>query len=243
MAPYSKHFIPLESDPAVFNDLIRLLGVPPSLSFFDILLLDGPHDLPGPALALVLVLPTTEGYERRKAAEDADDDDDRDGKDGEDGEHVVWYRQTINNACGLYAILHALSNGAARDELGTASPMAALIDACAALSAADQRAAILESSAELEEAYASVARQGSSAVPDSAEDEVDFHYVCFVSPRGSGRLYELDGDRRGPIDRGLLILGPGEDLLAPAATDVIRGYMEREGGNVNFSLMALVRCG
>jgi ubiquitin carboxyl-terminal hydrolase L3 len=71
--------------------------------------------------------------------------------------------------------------------------------------------------------------------------EVDFHYICFVKSPNDGRLYELDGDRSGPVDRGL-VLGPGEDVLAPGAVDVIRGYMEREHGNANFSLMALVNC-
>lgn len=48
MAIYRKHFIPLESDPDVFNELINLLGVSPSLRFEDVLSLDGPHLLPGP---------------------------------------------------------------------------------------------------------------------------------------------------------------------------------------------------
>lgn len=38
-----------------------------------------------------------------------------DGEEGEEGERVMWFRQTINNACGLYAILHAISNGEARN--------------------------------------------------------------------------------------------------------------------------------
>lgn len=88
--------------------------------------------------------------------------------------------------------------------------------------------------------YAAVATQGTSRVPDNAEDEVDFHYVCFVKSRSNGRLYELDGDRKGPIDRGL-VLGPDEDVLAPGGLNVIREYMERERGNTNFNLMALVR--
>lgn len=122
--------------------------------------------------------------------------------------------------------------------------MAALIEACSSLPP-DQRSSILENSAELEDAYAAVAHQGSSRVPDSAEDEVDFHYVCLVRSRGNGRLYELDGDRRGPVDRGLVVGSGEEDLLAPGAgaVDVVRAYMEHEGGNANFSLMALVRCG
>lgn len=36
------------------------------------------------------------------------------GEKGEEEEPVMWFRQTINNACGLYAILHAISNGEAR---------------------------------------------------------------------------------------------------------------------------------
>ena len=36
------------------------------------------------------------------------------GEEGEEEEPVIWFRQTINNACGLYAILHAISNGEAR---------------------------------------------------------------------------------------------------------------------------------
>lgn len=30
-------------------------------------------------------------------------------------EPVMWFRQSINNACGLYAILHAISNGESRN--------------------------------------------------------------------------------------------------------------------------------
>lgn len=30
----------------------------------------------------------------------------------------MWYKQTINNACGLYGILHAISNGDSRDFVG-----------------------------------------------------------------------------------------------------------------------------
>ena len=114
MSIYRKHFIPLESNPDVFNELINLLGVSPALSFQDVLALDGPHFLAGPALALILVMPTTDSYETRKAIEDAAYEEASTGED----EDIVWYKQTINNACGLYATLHALSNGEARELLG-----------------------------------------------------------------------------------------------------------------------------
>ncbi|KAK3939318.1 ubiquitin carboxyl-terminal hydrolase [Diplogelasinospora grovesii] len=73
--------------------------------------LDEPELLPRPVLALVLVFPATPGYEERKAKfEVAHTNNASRGDD----EPVVWFKQTINNACGLYAILHALCNGPAR---------------------------------------------------------------------------------------------------------------------------------
>jgi ubiquitin carboxyl-terminal hydrolase L3 len=100
-----------------------------------------------------------------------------------------------------------------------------------------ERALALEASTELEAAHADAARQGDTAVPTSAEDEVDFHYVCFIKSR-SGRLYEMDGGKKGPVERGI-VLGD-EDLLGSEALGLIREYIQREGsGNLNFSLMAL----
>lgn len=36
---------------------------------------------------------------------------------GESGQEVLWFKQTIHNACGLYAILHAVTNGEPRERL------------------------------------------------------------------------------------------------------------------------------
>lgn len=95
----------------------------------------------------------------------------------------------------------------------------------------------MEDSDELESAYRKVASQGSSAAPDDPEAEVDYHYVCLVRSDKNGRLYELDGDRSGPIDRGA-VLGPEEDVLAPGGLNVVREYVQSLQGH--FNLMALV---
>lgn len=71
---------------------------------------------PRPALALILVLPTSEAYERQIAGNEATRQDYAGSGDDED---VVWFKQTINNACGLYGILHAVCNGKAREHIGT----------------------------------------------------------------------------------------------------------------------------
>jgi hypothetical protein len=107
---YRKHFIPLESNPEVFTKLIHELGVSDNFSFVDIWALDCIEHVPRPAAALVLVLPTSTEYEQRKSVEDTEREEDNKAR----GDGVIWLPQTINNACGLYAILHAACNGDAR---------------------------------------------------------------------------------------------------------------------------------
>lgn len=111
---HSKSFYPLESDPELFTKIIHDLGVSPSLAFHDVLSIDDPELLaiiPRPVYALVLVFITSEVYEKQKAEEEAARE--KYAGFGQE-EPVIWYRQTIHNACGLYGILHGVSNGPAR---------------------------------------------------------------------------------------------------------------------------------
>ena len=113
----TKYYFPLESNPEVFTRLINNLGAR-DLEFQDVYSVDEPDLLamiPRPVLALVLVFPGSEGYHRYRDDEEANFPVYNGSGDGED---VIWFRQTIGNACGLYAILHSLSNGNARKFIG-----------------------------------------------------------------------------------------------------------------------------
>ncbi|KAK2032499.1 ubiquitin carboxyl-terminal hydrolase, family 1 [Colletotrichum zoysiae] len=234
---YNKAFIPLESNPDVFNELIALLGASPSIQFRDIFTLDDPAALPQKVLALVLVFPTTSTFEARLTQEEAGAKDWMVEHDEEE-EDAVWFKQTINNACGLYAILHALSNGRAKDFLRPASLLDSLLSIAAPMDPA-QAAMVLEASQELEDAYASVATKGDTPAPDSAEDHVNYHYICYVKSPDTGHLYELDGDRKGPVDRGI----PDEDEkvdLGAKSFDIVRQFITQGGDDIGFNLMALV---
>jgi ubiquitin carboxyl-terminal hydrolase L3 len=108
-----KHYVPLESNPEIFTRLIHRLGVT-GLGFQDVFSLDDPDILamvPRPVLALILVFPTSEAYEKQIAEEESARLVYAGSGPGED---VIWFKQTIHNACGLYGILHAISNGRAR---------------------------------------------------------------------------------------------------------------------------------
>lgn len=115
---YSKHFIPLESSPEIFTELAHKLGLSTLLEFQDVLSLDDAELLgllPRLAYGLILVFPTTETYEKKIENEDAELENFQASTHNDD---VVFFRQTINNACGLYAILHVVCNGQARKKIG-----------------------------------------------------------------------------------------------------------------------------
>ncbi|KAI1168422.1 putative ubiquitin carboxyl-terminal hydrolase [Nemania serpens] len=229
-------FIPLEANPELMTTLLHKLGLSSALQVHDVYSISEPELLafvPRPALALLLVFPVSAAYESSRLAEDAGVDEYR-GKG--DGEPVMWWKQTIRNACGLMGLLHAVANGPARGFIEKDTPLATLISQSVPLPPAE-RAALLEKTPALAAAHHEAASQGQTAAPD-ARDDVDLHYVCFVKTDGDGTLWELDGRRRGPIARGTL--AADEDVLSDKA--LLWGplkFLERGGGDMRFSCVAL----
>lgn len=103
------------------------------------------------------------------------------------------------------------------------------------------RAKLIETSETIARAHADAAAQGDTAAPP-AEDEVNLHFVAFVKS-SQGNLWELDGRRKGPLNRGKLI--DEDDVLSPTALGLgVRRFLKREeegggGGDLRFSLLAL----
>lgn len=67
------------------------------------------------------------------------------------------------------------------------------------------------------------------------------HYVCFVKSKDNN-LWEMDGRRKGPLNRGPL--AADEDVLSEKALDLaVRTFLKREaaagGGDLRFSLIVL----
>ncbi|KAF2859275.1 ubiquitin hydrolase L3 [Piedraia hortae CBS 480.64] len=235
-----KRFLPLENNPDVMTKLLHTLGLDSDLEFHDVFSIDDPDLLafvPRPAHALLLVFPVSKTYQAHRQEEDQDRADyNGSGAD----EPVIWYPQTISNACGLMGLLHGVSNGEARNHIWPGSNLDKLIKEAIPLQP-KERAALIENSEALESAHNAAAVTGDTAAPDLNE-EVDLHYVCFVKSAKDGHLWELDGSRKGPLDRGPLKVD--EDVLSEAALDKgARAFMKREqqteGGELRFSLIVL----
>ncbi|KAJ2892552.1 hypothetical protein MKZ38_009619 [Zalerion maritima] len=93
-------------------------------------------------------------------------------------------------------------------------------------------------------------KQGDTAPPESPEEEVDFHYVCFVNVKsgldGIEKVFLLDGDRQGPVHTGVVLSAVDDDMISEKGLEVVREFMRRavggegcEGGDGQFSLLAL----
>ncbi|KAG9240138.1 hypothetical protein BJ878DRAFT_571288 [Calycina marina] len=234
-----KAFVPLENNPEVMTTLVHKLGLSPTMAFHDVWSIDDPEMLSfvsRPASALLLVFPVSKSYELFRMQEDA-------GKDVYEGkgaeEPVVWYKQTIKNACGLIGILHAVSNGSSRSLIEVDSDLDKLLKEATPLSPLE-RANLLYNSQALEIAHSGAASEGQSNVP-GAEDDIDLHFVCFVKDE-KNQLWEMDGRRKGPLNRGQL--AEDDDLLSQKALDFgPRKFLAREaengGGELRFSLITL----
>lgn len=102
--------------------LVHGLGLSPSLSLHDIFSIDDADLIafvPRPCHALLLVFPVSASYEKHRREEDEKiwgSEGHYEGKG--DSEEVMWYKQTIRNACGLIGLLHAVSNGGGRANVG-----------------------------------------------------------------------------------------------------------------------------
>jgi ubiquitin carboxyl-terminal hydrolase L3 len=220
--------------------LAHKLGLSPTLQFYDVYSLTDPDLLsliPRPVHALLVILPLTPTWNSSRIAEDSPKPD-YTGK-GPNGP-VIWFEQTIGHACGSIGLIHCLINGPAKSYIQPNSTLSKLREAAIPLGTED-RSRLLYDSKELEDAHQSVAEMGDTAAPSAEEgDRLGGHFVAFV--KEVGKLWELEGNRKGPLERG--DLSEGEDVLSERALElglgrVIRMETESGGGNLRFSCIAL----
>merc|ERR1712093_178138 len=223
-------WLPLEANPDIFQEWTGSLGLrPDQAQFTDIYGLD--PDLlafvPRPVYAVLMLFPVTAPYEKARKERDALVKDEAAPKD------ILFFKQTIGNACGTMGILHAMGNIPVN--LDESSALAQIFKDCKDKTP-EERAAYLETSSHVEAAHSSAAQTGQSRVPDLQED-VDLHFSCFVAAdvKGQQSLVELDGRRPGPI-----VHGPIAGDLLESAAEVVRSYIKLSE-SIQFNLIALTK--
>jgi len=221
-------WLPLESNPEVMNKFIHELGAELAWNFTDIFGLDEEllAMVPKPINAVLLLFPITEKYEKARLEEEKEISE----KSQSVSSNVFFVKQTIGNACGTIGLIHALCNNSDRIQID--GFFKEFLEKTKHMSK-DERAEELEKSEKLSIVHNNLALEGQSNVPDLDAD-INLHFICFVERDGS--LYELDGRRPFPINRGP---SSNETFLQDAAK-VIQKFIERDPENINFNVVGLV---
>lgn len=224
--------VPLESNPEVFSEFAHGLGLNKSYGFVDIYSLTDPDLIaftPSPVKALILLFPLNGFFETSK--EDTSIIE-------ESTSEPVWFRQSIKNGCGLYALLHSLSNN-----LQLLHGESKLLQYLQSHPVTNNRYADKptdEFILSISETNADHFQSGQSKAPDADED-VNLHFITFVER--DGKIYELDGRRL----QGARLLGkagksPDEGLLGEEAiSNRVQWYMDKadEKNKLHFNLLGL----
>lgn len=141
-------------------------------------------------------------------------------------------KQYAGNACGTIAAFHAIANAATTkpDLIGKGSYFEKYLANTKSLNF-EERGNYFKKDKTLQEAHTKAVHEGSTEV----QEEVNTHFIAFVEVDGS--LYELDGRKNTPINHGAC---KAEELL-PKACGVIQQFMERDPGEIRFTIMALAQ--
>ncbi|XP_066166268.1 ubiquitin carboxyl-terminal hydrolase 3 isoform X2 [Oryza sativa Japonica Group] len=202
---------PLESSPDVFNQLMWSLGVPEDVAeFHDVYSLDADalEMVPQPVLAVVFCFPDPTQ------------------------ETLFFIKQieSLGNACGTIALLHAVGNAYSEISLSENSFLDMFIKSTSGMTSYE-RAVFLEKDDDMARAHLSAASAGDTKLSDDVEE----HYICFVECDGT--LYELDGMKPGPINHG----PSSSKSLLQDAVNIIKATMHNIPNSVNFNVIVLSR--
>ncbi len=229
------------------NALAKKMGLSDDLTFYDVYSLDEQEllaHIPRPVYALLVIVPLTPAWKKDREEENERLGDPakyyRGGPAGAGEEPIIWFKQTIGDACGSYGLLHSAINGATSKFILPGSTLERLRSDAIPLPG-EERAKMLYENEAFEDAHQSVAGLGDTAQPDIGSGEhTGQHFVAYV--KANGHLWELEGSRNGPLERGKL--GADEDVLSPRALElglkrIIKLDSDAGGQDPRFSCIAL----
>ncbi|KAL4230455.1 Ubiquitin carboxyl-terminal hydrolase isozyme L3 [Mactra antiquata] len=216
-----QRWVPLESNPEyVYN-----LGVPKQWEFCDVYGFD-PELLmmvPRPVVAVMLLYPIT-------AQSEASENKIGEEKSNVDG--VYYMKQTVGNACGTVAVIHALANNTDKITFEDNKHFNKFLEDTLGKEP-NEIANILENDEAMGAAHDDTAQEGQTEAP-SRDEKINTHFIAFVCKNNG--LYELDGRKSGPIYHG----ASTADSLLEDTVEVVKKFMQRDPTQLNFTVMALV---
>jgi len=216
-------WLPLESNPDIMTKFLVDMGMNPEWAVVDVIGFDAEllEFLPQPVVALILLYPVSKI--------DAGPNGSLDGVSSK----VFYMKQTIRNACGTIALIHAVCNNIDSIPLKEGSMLESFYKKNKDKSP-EERGRDLEESPDITNTHEQNAQEGQTAAPDISA-EVDHHFIAIIQK--DGRLFELDGRKDGPVDHGA---SSPETFLKDAAA-VARVFISKNPECLDFTAVALAK--
>lgn len=225
--------IPLESNPDVMDKFSYNLGLSKSYNFNDIFTIDDKSlldFLPRPMVAIILLFPI---QNHRPVIDHPVPSSEY---------SPIWLKQTFQNACGLYALLHILVNN--KQLLLKGSPLQEYLETHQHPTPESIDQFIKDFTQKFKNDFHE--SSGANDNPDPI-DNIDLHFISFIEY--NGYLWEMDGrsEEEKPLCLGKVegpfTSGDDIDLIDQAQViDRIKSYMnnvQNENDKLNFSLLGL----
>jgi ubiquitin carboxyl-terminal hydrolase L3 len=232
----SSAWLPLESNPEMFDAFGKRVGLPDDWGFFDVLGLDDEllEMIPKPCAAFILLFPCIPEVMARRPAPPPEAGD----PSLVNEMYFLSQHAAAGNACGTFAALHAIINSRHAFALER-GPLDRLLKSGMS---ADERGRMLLTMTELREQSDAAAedRSAQTACPSRDGPDLDHHFVALVCS-ANGRLVELDGTLPRPVDHGAVSF---ENFTSKAARVVKERFLPAnpsEAGSIEFALCALSR--
>jgi ubiquitin carboxyl-terminal hydrolase L3 len=179
-------WVPLESDPSIFNTYFNKLGLNEKSRFEELFTLDEEYlqFIEDPVYAVILNSEKTENYSKNDFI-------------FVDKEAVKFYMKQddkLTNACGVVAGLHAIGSGIDVENYTEEESILNKFFLSSKEMSDTDRCDLLASSDEIKQNHSEVGVQGSTEVTN----KVKHHYTTFVLG-DKNDIYELDGRQESPI--------------------------------------------
>ncbi|KAI5645239.1 ubiquitin carboxyl-terminal hydrolase, family 1 domain-containing protein [Phthorimaea operculella] len=223
--------IPMESNPETMSKYLYKLGVSDQWRMVDVMGLDTDAlaFVPKPVLAVVLLFPMSDAYEKHRKDEEME----LMSKGHIPPKDVFHLKQVLSNVCGTIALVHSVANNMHNIEIDKDSLLKKYIDDAKNLDP-EGKGRLLEESKAFLDAYKEIISRGDSSEAND-EEPVNYHFVTFVHKDGT--LFELDGRKAFPVSHGPTT----PETLLEDASKVCRSFIEREPDNIGFNVVALVK--